>query len=158
MQHNGVDGVLHLVRHHRRHLAEEPATAERVWIAIREHQRQHAPVLGEFILRRRLGVLLEAHQHVDLRAERQGFGDAAGALAGRHAIALGVENRWAERFAGVLAAAAATVTLRHARAVFWLAPLLQKIQEGDIDPSFIITHRLRLDDAPDHGEHDTDAL
>jgi threonine dehydrogenase-like Zn-dependent dehydrogenase len=31
----------------------------------------------------------------------------------------------------------------------YTAPLLQKIQEGDIDPSFIITHRLRLDDAPE---------
>ena len=31
----------------------------------------------------------------------------------------------------------------------YTAPLLKKIQDGDIDPSFIITHRLRLDDAPE---------
>jgi threonine dehydrogenase-like Zn-dependent dehydrogenase len=30
----------------------------------------------------------------------------------------------------------------------YTAPLLEKIQAGDIDPSFIITHRLRLEDAP----------
>jgi threonine dehydrogenase-like Zn-dependent dehydrogenase len=30
----------------------------------------------------------------------------------------------------------------------YLRPLLQRIEEGDIDPSFVITHRLSLDDAP----------
>ena len=28
-------------------------------------------------------------------------------------------------------------------------PLLQKIEAGEIDPSFVITHRVKLDDAPD---------
>ncbi|GIV97736.1 MAG: glutathione-dependent formaldehyde dehydrogenase [Herpetosiphonaceae bacterium] len=32
----------------------------------------------------------------------------------------------------------------------YLRPLLERIQRGEIDPSFIITHRMRLDDAP-HG-------
>lgn len=31
----------------------------------------------------------------------------------------------------------------------YLEPLLAKIQEGAIDPSFVITHKLGLDDAPD---------
>jgi len=30
----------------------------------------------------------------------------------------------------------------------YLKPLLQKVEAGEIDPSFVITHRLRLDDAP----------
>jgi len=30
----------------------------------------------------------------------------------------------------------------------YLHPLLSRIEKGDIDPSFVITHRLRLDDAP----------
>ena len=30
----------------------------------------------------------------------------------------------------------------------YLRPLLNRIESGDIDPSFVITHRLRLDDAP----------
>jgi len=30
----------------------------------------------------------------------------------------------------------------------YLRPLLQRIQNGEIDPSYIITHRLRLEDAP----------
>ena len=31
----------------------------------------------------------------------------------------------------------------------YLPVLMQRIERGDIDPSFVITHRLRLDDAPD---------
>ena len=30
----------------------------------------------------------------------------------------------------------------------YVEPLLERIQNGDIDPTFIITHRMRLDDAP----------
>jgi threonine dehydrogenase-like Zn-dependent dehydrogenase len=30
----------------------------------------------------------------------------------------------------------------------YLRPLLERIEAGDIDPSFVITHRMRLDDAP----------
>ena len=30
----------------------------------------------------------------------------------------------------------------------YLKPLLERIQRGDIDPSFVITHRLRLEEAP----------
>lgn len=30
----------------------------------------------------------------------------------------------------------------------YLQPLLERIQNGEIDPSFVITHRMRLDDAP----------
>jgi len=30
----------------------------------------------------------------------------------------------------------------------YMRPLLERIQNGDIDPSFIVTHQLRLSDAP----------
>ncbi|NLX11653.1 MAG: glutathione-dependent formaldehyde dehydrogenase [Chloroflexi bacterium] len=30
----------------------------------------------------------------------------------------------------------------------YLRPLLERVQRGDIDPSFVITHRLKLEDAP----------
>ena len=29
----------------------------------------------------------------------------------------------------------------------YLGPLLERVERGEIDPSFVITHRLRLDDA-----------
>ena len=31
----------------------------------------------------------------------------------------------------------------------YLKPLLARIEQGDIDPSFVITHRLPLDEAPE---------
>ena len=30
----------------------------------------------------------------------------------------------------------------------YMRPLLERIERGEIDPSFVITHRLRLDEAP----------
>jgi threonine dehydrogenase-like Zn-dependent dehydrogenase len=30
-----------------------------------------------------------------------------------------------------------------------MRPLLERIERGEIDPTFVITHRLRLDEAPD---------
>ena len=30
----------------------------------------------------------------------------------------------------------------------YLRPLLERIQDGEIDPSFIVTHKLQLSDAP----------
>jgi threonine dehydrogenase-like Zn-dependent dehydrogenase len=29
-----------------------------------------------------------------------------------------------------------------------MEPLLERIQNGEIDPSFVVTHTVRLDDAP----------
>jgi threonine dehydrogenase-like Zn-dependent dehydrogenase len=31
----------------------------------------------------------------------------------------------------------------------YMQPLLQRVQNGEIDPSFVITHRLSLDEAPE---------
>ncbi|MDX6532533.1 MAG: hypothetical protein QOF68_277 [Gaiellales bacterium] len=31
----------------------------------------------------------------------------------------------------------------------YMKPLLERVQRGEIDPSFVVTHRMRLDDAPD---------
>ncbi|RYG18515.1 MAG: glutathione-dependent formaldehyde dehydrogenase, partial [Caulobacteraceae bacterium] len=31
----------------------------------------------------------------------------------------------------------------------YLEPLMRKIEEGAIDPSFLITHKIRLEDGPD---------
>ena len=30
----------------------------------------------------------------------------------------------------------------------YMRPLLDRIQNGELDPSFVITHRMKLDDAP----------
>jgi threonine dehydrogenase-like Zn-dependent dehydrogenase len=31
----------------------------------------------------------------------------------------------------------------------YLAPLLERIEKGELDPSFVITHRMRLSEAPE---------
>jgi threonine dehydrogenase-like Zn-dependent dehydrogenase len=31
----------------------------------------------------------------------------------------------------------------------YMRPLLERIMKGEIDPSFVITHRMRLDEGPD---------
>jgi threonine dehydrogenase-like Zn-dependent dehydrogenase len=31
----------------------------------------------------------------------------------------------------------------------YMRPLLERIRKGEIDPSFVITHRMRLNDAPE---------
>jgi len=41
-----------------------------------------------------------------------------------------------------------TFTMGQCHAHKYLRPLLQRIQNGEIDPSFLITHRLPLDEAP----------
>jgi threonine dehydrogenase-like Zn-dependent dehydrogenase len=42
-----------------------------------------------------------------------------------------------------------TVKTGQTHAQRYLKPLLQKIEAGEIDPSFVITHKLKLDDAPE---------
>jgi threonine dehydrogenase-like Zn-dependent dehydrogenase len=31
----------------------------------------------------------------------------------------------------------------------YLRPLMERVERGEIDPSFVITHRMRLDEAPE---------
>jgi len=51
---------------------------------------------------------------------------------------------------GSLMNKALTVKTGQTHVQHYFTPLLERIQNGDIDPSFIITHRLPLDEAP-HG-------
>jgi threonine dehydrogenase-like Zn-dependent dehydrogenase len=41
-----------------------------------------------------------------------------------------------------------TIRAGQAHVQHYMGPLLERIQKGEIDPSFVITHRLNLDDAP----------
>jgi threonine dehydrogenase-like Zn-dependent dehydrogenase len=43
-----------------------------------------------------------------------------------------------------------TIKTGQAHVQRYMRPLLERIQKGEIDPSFVITHRMRLEDAP-HG-------
>jgi len=41
-----------------------------------------------------------------------------------------------------------TIKTGQCHAQRYMKPLLQHIEKGDIDPSFVVTHRLPLDEAP----------
>src|SRR5258708_37659810 len=41
-----------------------------------------------------------------------------------------------------------TIRMGQTHVMKYLQPLLDRIEQGEIDPSFVITHRLPIDDAP----------
>lgn len=41
-----------------------------------------------------------------------------------------------------------TIKTGQAHVQHYMPPLLESIKNGDIDPAFVITHRMRLDEAP----------
>jgi threonine dehydrogenase-like Zn-dependent dehydrogenase len=41
-----------------------------------------------------------------------------------------------------------TIKAGQAHVQRYMKPLLERIQNGDIDPSFVITHRMSLEEAP----------
>jgi threonine dehydrogenase-like Zn-dependent dehydrogenase len=49
---------------------------------------------------------------------------------------------------GAIVNKALTVKTGQTHVQHYMKPLLERIEKGDIDPSFIISHRLRLDEAP----------
>jgi threonine dehydrogenase-like Zn-dependent dehydrogenase len=61
----------------------------------------------------------------------------------------GVYGGLADKFPlGPIFAKAVTVRTGQTHVHRYLKPLLEKIREGEIDPSFVITHRMKLDEAP----------
>ncbi len=49
---------------------------------------------------------------------------------------------------GAIVNRALTIKSGQTRVRRYMRPLLERIEAGQIDPSFVITHRLRLEDAP----------
>jgi len=61
----------------------------------------------------------------------------------------GVYGGWLDKFPlGAAFAKGLTLKMGQTHMHKYLRPLLSRIERGDIDPSFIITHRVRLEDAP----------
>ena len=62
---------------------------------------------------------------------------------------IGVYGGFVDKFPlGSLMNRALTIRTGQAHVQRYMRPLLQLIENGDIDPSFVITHRMSLDDAP----------
>jgi threonine dehydrogenase-like Zn-dependent dehydrogenase len=62
---------------------------------------------------------------------------------------IGVYSGWIDKFPmGSLMNRSLTIKTGQAHVHRYLRPLLERVQKGEIDPSFVITHELPLDEAP----------
>jgi threonine dehydrogenase-like Zn-dependent dehydrogenase len=68
---------------------------------------------------------------------------------GRTVSVIGVYSGFIDKFPmGALMNRSLTIKSGQCHVHRYMKPLLQHIINGDIDPSFVITHRMSLDDAP----------
>jgi threonine dehydrogenase-like Zn-dependent dehydrogenase len=62
---------------------------------------------------------------------------------------IGVYGGFIDKFPmGSLMNRSLTIRTGQAHVQRYMKPLLERVKKGEIDPSFVITHTLRLDDAP----------
>jgi threonine dehydrogenase-like Zn-dependent dehydrogenase len=63
---------------------------------------------------------------------------------------IGVYGGFVDKFPiGSIMQRSLTIRTGQAHVQRYMRPLLQMIENGDIDPSFVVTHVMSLDDAPD---------
>src|SRR5690242_2845631 len=68
---------------------------------------------------------------------------------GRTVSVIGVYSGFVDKFPlGSLMNRSITIKSGQCHVQRYLKPLLKRIENGEIDPSFVITHRMKLDDAP----------
>ena len=69
---------------------------------------------------------------------------------GGHVSVIGVYRGFGDKIPlGSLMNRSLTVKTGQAHVQRYMRPLLERIQNGEIDPSFVISHRMRLGDAPE---------
>ena len=62
---------------------------------------------------------------------------------------VGVYGGYIDKFPmGMVVNRALTIKSGQCHVQRYMRPLLERIQRGEIDPSFVVTHRMRLQDAP----------
>ena len=109
-------------------------------------------------------VGLEAHTHTPLhgydRAKQALMLENDRPIALRQAImacrsggiisVVGVYSGFIDKFPmGAAFAKGLTLKMGQTHVHKYLGPLLERVERGEIDPTFVITHRVTLDDAPD---------
>ncbi|MBD0315222.1 MAG: glutathione-dependent formaldehyde dehydrogenase [Nitrospiraceae bacterium] len=103
----------------------------------------HAPGLQYAYDRVKQAVMLETDRPIALREAIMACRN------GGTVSVLGVYGGFIDKFPmGAVMNRSLTIKAGQAHVQRYLEPLLRKIQEGAIDPGFVITHRLRLSDAP----------
>jgi threonine dehydrogenase-like Zn-dependent dehydrogenase len=62
----------------------------------------------------------------------------------------GVYGGWLDKFPlGAAFGKGLTLKMGQTHMHRYLGPLLERVERGEIDPSFVVTHRVRLDEAPE---------
>jgi threonine dehydrogenase-like Zn-dependent dehydrogenase len=103
----------------------------------------HSPGLQFAYDRVKQAMMLETDRPVALR-------EAITAVrSGGRVSVVGVYSGFIDKFPmGTVVNRSLTIKAGQAHVQRYMKPLLGRIQKGEIDPSFIITHRMKLDDAP----------
>jgi threonine dehydrogenase-like Zn-dependent dehydrogenase len=103
----------------------------------------HAPGLQYAYDRAKQAMMLETDRPVALREAIMACRN------GGTVSVIGVYGGFIDKFPmGSVMNRSLTIKAGQAHVQRYLRPLLERIQEGEIDPSFVITHRMRLEDAP----------
>jgi threonine dehydrogenase-like Zn-dependent dehydrogenase len=103
----------------------------------------HAPGLVGAYDRAKQAMMLESDRPIALRQA------IVSCRNGGTVSVIGVYGGLIDKFPiGSLVNRSLTVRAGQCHVHRYLEPLLNRIQNGEIDPSFVITHRMRLDDAP----------
>ena len=99
-----------------------------------------------------LGAYDRAKQAVMLETDRPiAFREAVMACRNGGTVSvIGVYGGFIDKFpAGSLMNRSLTIKTGQCHVQHYMRPLLDRIQKGEIDPSFVITHRMNLEDAPE---------
>jgi threonine dehydrogenase-like Zn-dependent dehydrogenase len=103
----------------------------------------HAPGLKFAYDRAKQAVRLETDRPIALREAIQACRN------GGVVSVIGVYGGFIDKFPmGSVMNRSLTIKTGQCHVQRYMKPLLERIQKGQIDPSFVITHRLRLDEAP----------
>jgi threonine dehydrogenase-like Zn-dependent dehydrogenase len=103
----------------------------------------HAPGVAGLYDRAKTAMMLETDRPVALRQA------ILACRSGGTISVAGVYGGFIDKFPmGAIVNRALTIKSGQTHVHRYLRPLLERIEAGDIDPAFVITHRMRLDDAP----------
>jgi threonine dehydrogenase-like Zn-dependent dehydrogenase len=104
----------------------------------------HGPAMEYAYDRAKQALMLETDRPIALRQAIMACRN------GGTVSVIGVYGGFIDKFpAGSMMNRSITIRTGQCHVHRYLQPLLERIQRGEIDPSFVITHRMRLDDAPD---------
>jgi threonine dehydrogenase-like Zn-dependent dehydrogenase len=103
----------------------------------------HAPGVAGAYDRAKQAVMLETDRPIALRQAIMACRN------GGTVSVIGVYSGFIDKFPfGSVMNRSLTIKTGQCHVQRYMRPLLERIQKGEIDPSFVITHRMRLEDAP----------